>query len=221
MKLIKNESTGMELVQGITSKKISLPKFELALTMEATLSKPLVRSVFKGDNSQIGFTFVNATVKRFVDSFGFSTKMSPAQVEMLTVDTLENFGYESVEDIILFFKLARTGKFGSTGRGVDSNLIFGDWFPKYMDLKAQLREIIYDKEKTGHSLDQRGASYDDVMKRYKKDAKKSFTKIVSEHVEKITKNMDRQMLEDTIVDWEKDPKKKPYVKMLKAKRKVV
>jgi len=142
--------------------------FEMGLTIQSTFSKPNIRSVFKGETAQIGFSVVNVLVTRFINSFGFSTKLDPMQIEMITVDTLENFAYESIEDILLFFKMARSGKFGTTKRG--------------------------DK------LD---------------------TKKVEVYVDKITKDMDRQLLEDTILDWEKDPIKKKHIHILKAKRKTV
>ena len=70
---------------------------------------------------------------------------------MLTIDTLEHFSYESLEDIILFFKMARTGAFGSTKKGVDSNLIYGEWFPAYLEKKAQIRETNYTTEKSNRN----------------------------------------------------------------------
>ena len=220
MSLVNIENTGYKLVEAILSKKVALVNLEMSLTIPKTLSKPLVRTVFKEKND-LAFTFVGAIVKRFVDSFGFSTKMTPTQVEILTVDTLENFGYESVEDIILFFKMARSGKLGSTNRGVDSNLIFGEWFPKYMELKVEAREREHETHKSLKSIEQRGVEYSEVIKTYKNQALIAFKKKVSNYVDKITQDMDRQMLEDTIIDWQKNPEKQQYVYLLKAKRQKV
>ena len=193
--------------------------FEMGLTIQSTFSKPNIRSVFKGETAQIGFSVVNVLVTRFINSFGFSTKLDPMQIEMITVDTLENFAYESIEDILLFFKMARSGKFGTTKRGVDSNLIFGEWFQKYLEKKAELREQNYQKSKAETSRVQ--ASDEDVAVTYKKIQDKLDTKKVEVYVDKITKDMDRQLLEDTILDWEKDPIKKKHIHILKAKRKRV
>lgn len=176
-----------------------------------------MRSIFKKETSQIGFSVVNVLVTRFINSFGFSSKMDAMQIETLTVDTLEKFAYETLEDIVLFFKMARNGSFGATNRGVDSNLIYGDWFPKYLEKKAELREQIYLKEKAETSRTQ--ATDDDVKATYDKIKEKLMIKKVEEYVERITLNMDRQLLEDTIVDWDKDPIRKPYLYILKRKRK--
>lgn len=41
------------------------------------------------------------------------------------------------------------------------------------------------------------------------------------YVENLTKNMDRQMLEDTIIQWGKDDSFKNYLPMLKSQRRVI
>ena len=51
--------------------------------------------------------------------------------------------------------------------------------------------------------------------------KKNFVKRVENYIDKITAYMDRQMLEDTILDWSKNPGRKPYLDILKRKRKTI
>jgi hypothetical protein len=167
------------------------------------------------------FTLTTMLVKRFVDSFGFSTKMSEDQIEMLTVDTLDHFTYETIEDIILFFKMARSGRFGATNRGVDSNLIFGDWFPKYMEQKSIAREKSIQKEKIDQSTDKRGASKEDVLKYYKKQDDKTRIQECKKHCHKITRDMSRDQLEVEISKWENDDYYKDFVKYLKPYRRIV
>lgn len=191
----------------------------MGLSIEKTFDKPLFRSVFKGENAKIGFSVVRVLVTRFMESFGFSTKMSDNQIDTLTVDTLEKFNYETLDDIILFFKMARSGSFGATKKGVDSNLIYGEWFPMYLEKKAEIREQNYMKQKAETSRLQ--TTDDDVVSTYKKISENNMTKKVEIYVDEITKNMDRQLLEDTIIDWEKDPIKKPYLDILKRKRKTI
>lgn len=207
--------TTLNLSKNIVSGLANMPHIEMGLTIQQTFNSPNIRSVFKGENGSIGYSVVNVLVKRFLDSFGFSSKLNESQVEVLTVDILETFAYESLEDIILFLKMIRQGKFGTTNRGVDSNLILGEWLPKYLDLKADLREQNLIKENNERNTKQ--ISFEDVKKAYKKPTEK----VVSDYVDKITTNIDRQMLEDLITDWEKDPKRKPYVRILKNKRTVI
>ncbi|MEA9414359.1 hypothetical protein [Flavobacterium sp. PL02] len=206
----------LNLSKSIISGNAQMALVEMNLSIDQTFSKPNIRTVFKNENGTIGFSVVNVLVNRFINSFGFSTKLSNDQIEILTVDTLENFKYESLEDIIVFFKMARTGKFGSTKKGVDSNLIYGEWYPAYLELKADIREQNYTKEK--NVLNSNKITLEDVKKTYSKHQQKNFEKRVTAFVEKITKNIDRQMLEDLITDWEKDPARKPYLNILKKKR---
>lgn len=190
----------------------------MGVTLKGTFESSTIRSVFKGDNGQIGYSVVNVLVKRFIDSFGFSTKMNDIQIETLTVDTLERFAYETLEDVILFFKMARNGVFGSTMRGVDSNLIYGDWYPKYLELKSIEREKIVAKEQL--ELDNNLLSIEDVKKAYNKQHNSPQQKHdrLKALIDENTKDFTRQQLEDLISDWEKDDTKQKFLYALIAKR---
>ena len=127
---------GLNLAEGLISGKVSIARAELKLVVADVLNKPLMRAVFKNE-PDTGYNLVELLTRRFADSFGFSSKLSPNQIETLTIDILEAFNYETIEDIIIFLKMCRSGKFGVTGKGLDSNLILGDWFPKYMELESR------------------------------------------------------------------------------------
>lgn len=208
----------VELSKDIIDGKENVAMIEMSLNLQNTFSKPTIRTVFKGENGFIGFGVVKVLVIRFIDSFGFSTKMNDSQIETLTVDTLDRFSYESLEDIILFFKMARNGQLGSTHRGVDSNLIYGEWFPLYLEKKAEQREINYQKEKSLQFS--KNMSIEDVKKSYEKEkGKKSFfvDKVIA-YIEKITEGIDREQLEILIEEWMKDEEKKRYIYHLNKKR---
>jgi len=208
----------LDLSKNIIAGTTNLAMVEMGLTVKNTFESSNIRSVFKGEHGQIGFSVVNVLVKRFMDSFGFATKMNDIQIESLTVDTLEKFAFETLEDIILFFKMARTGSFGSTMRGVDSNLIFGEWFPLYLEFKAGEREKVYQKEKDSYRDGE--LTLEDVRKAYKSQMN-SPQKIHAELVKSInelTEGFTRQQLEDLISEWEKDESKAKFISELKKKR---
>lgn len=210
----------LDLAKNIVTGSVSVSVLEIGLTVDKNLDKPVIRGLFKNENGQIGFAVVKVLVNRFIDSFGFSTKLSENQLEVLTVDTLEKFSYDSLEDIILFFKLARSGTFGTTKRGVDSNLIFGEWFPIYMEMKAEAREREYIKNKK--TITESTISIDDVKKSYEKiKPNNSFRERVLIYIEKITEGINRLELEDLIQSWSEDEQKKPYLRELKAKRQTI
>lgn len=215
--LTQMQQETLNLAKAIITKNINLGSYELQLSIDKTLGKPIIKSSFKNENSQIGFTIVSLLVNRFIDTFGFSTKLNEAQIEILTIDTLEKFSYDSLEDIVLFFKLARSGTFGTTKRGVDSNLIFGEWFPMYMEMKAEAREREYIKNKK--TITQSTISIDDVKKTYEKiQVGNSFRDRVLNYIDKITEGISRLELEDLIQAWSEDEQKKEYLRELKAKR---
>lgn len=210
----------LDLAKNIVAGSVSVSVLEIGLTVDKNLDKPVIRGLFKNENGQIGFAVVKVLVNRFIDSFGFSTKLSENQLEVLTVDTLEKFSYDSLEDIILFFKLARSGTFGTTKRGVDSNLIFGEWFPMYMEMKAEAREREYIKNKK--TITESTLSIEEVKKSYEKiKPNNSFRDRVLIYIEKITEGINRLELEDLIQAWSEDEQKKPYLRELKAKRQTI
>ncbi len=210
----------LDLAKNIVAGSVSVSVLEIGLTVDKNLDKPVIRGLFKNENGQIGFAVVKVLVNRFIDSFGFSTKLSESQLEVLTVDTLEKFSYDSLEDIILFFKLARSGTFGTTKRGVDSNLIFGEWFPIYMEMKAEAREREYIKNKK--TITESTLSIKEVKKSYEKiKPNNSFRDRVLIYIEKITEGINRLELEDLIQAWSEDEQKKPYLRELKAKRQTI
>lgn len=210
----------LDLAKNIVAGSVSVSVLEIGLTVDKNLDKPVIRGLFKNENGQIGFAVVKVLVNRFIDSFGFSTKLSESQLEVLTVDTLEKFSYDSLEDIILFFKLARSGTFGTTKRGVDSNLIFGEWFPMYMEMKAEAREREYIKNKK--TITESTLSIEDVKNSYEKiKPNNSFRDRVLIYIDKITDGINRLELEDLIQAWSEDEQKKPYLRDLKAKRQTI
>jgi len=207
----------LDLSKAIISGSAQLPMIEMSLNIKNTLELPLIRSVFKNENGPIGYAVVNVLVNRFLGSFGFSTKPSENIIEAITVDTLENFSYETLEDIILFFKMCRQGAFGTTTKGLDSNFIYGEWFPKYMEKKAEIREAEYVKIKNDNnsSVNNFEEYYKNRQEIKNKEAAKKQTEF---EIDEMVKRMDRQMLEDTIVDWEKKPEMQPFLDYLRRKR---
>ncbi len=213
----KQQAT-LDLSKLIVKGKGSLAAKEMQLTITDTLTKPILKTVFKLDTT-LAFSVTKVLVKRFLNSFAFATKLTEDQVDILTVDALDKFSHESLEDMILFFKMARSGRFGATKKGVDSNLIFGEWFPLYLELKSKERESIIELKKQPSKTFGKGMQ--DVYITYKEAYLRNVEKSKKEYIDRFTANMDRQMLEDTITTWERDKELKKYVPLLKKKRRTV
>ncbi len=204
------------MAKAIISGAANVSMLELNTNFTKNIRSPAIQSVFKSEeDTLIGLSTIKILVDRFADSFGFSTKMNASQSETLCIDTFDNFRGESLGDIILFFKMARNGYFGSTHRGIDSNLIFGDWFPKYMEQKSTEREKIYQKEKKEQIKPE--ITIEDVRRSYEKHNASMLQK-VNNYVEKITEGITRDELETIISEWRKDEEKSKYIRILTNKR---
>lgn len=211
----------------VTAKKIingtqNVSMMEMSLKIEKTFEKPLMKSVFKSEEGGvIAFGVIQVLIKRFLESFGFSTKPSQNLIDMMAVDALTKFEYETLDDIVIFFKMCRQGDLGATIRGIDSNLVFGEWFPKYMEIKAQKREEIYTKEKS----DLNKKNNEGAVSKFYEEKRTEKIKIQKEEnmkyeIDLMVRNMDRQMLEDTIFDWSQKEDMKDSISYLKTKRKL-
>jgi len=210
--LIQRQAQTMLIAKGILEGNLKVTSLELQLTIDKSFEKPLIRSVFKTDEEKLlSFGVVSMIVTKFLESFGFSSKPSQTMIDTITVDTLSKFQYETLDDIVIFFKMCRQGDFGTTGRGVDSNLIFGEWLPKYLEIKAEKRERIIESNK--NPMTENNAVEQFYAKRRIEKARKEKEDRIRLEIDEMVKSMDRQMLEDTIVDWNKKEEMKPYIRL--------
>ncbi|MCD8412755.1 hypothetical protein [Tenacibaculum finnmarkense] len=195
---------------------------ERGLTIKQTLKYPILKEVFRGDNGVLAYTFMSVLVTRFLEGFTFTTKLPNSQIEILISDSLERFQNETLIDVVIFFKKARKGEYGVAKKGIDANIIFGDWLPQYFEEKAIVRE---NDTKNRQNIQNSNVDASKVAHSYKLLAEKKAKEIklanVKAHISAITVNADKQILEDLIFDWERCPKRKPFVHLLKLKRKII
>ena len=219
--LMESLQETLSISKAIVSGSQNIGLMELQLSIEKTFDKPLMSKVFKGENEgTIAFGVVEVLINRFIESFGFSTKPNKTIVDMMVVDALTKFKYETLDDLIIFLKMCRQGEFGTTHKGIDSNLVFGSWLPQYLDLKAQKREINYQKSKAELETNNNAVSQYYAKARADK-ANKEQRQLAEKEIDAMVKKMDRQMLEDTISDWESKEEMKPYLDYLKRKRQII
>ncbi|MEG2510417.1 MAG: hypothetical protein RSA74_13295 [Chryseobacterium sp.] len=138
---MEQETTLPERSQRLMQCLVSEDKFELiqverSLTVEKCLSAPLLVNQKQNEPELIKSIFL--IVKRFNDLVNVGKKMNEDQMIALSADLFERFGGESLEDVMLFFKMARSGEFGDLYR-LDSIVVLS-WVDKYLDLKITARE---------------------------------------------------------------------------------
>lgn len=120
-----------------------LAKVEKGLSVEKCLSAPLLVNQKEAHEVLVQSIFI--IIKRFNDMVNVGRKMNEDQMIAMSFDLLEKFGSESLEDIMLFFKMARNGDFGDFFR-LDSVVVLS-WIPKYFDLKTEARELAIENER--------------------------------------------------------------------------
>jgi len=199
---------------------LNLNFIETRLKIENVFEQPLMRSVFKTDSEAlVSFGVVSLVVNRFLESFGFSNKPSQTIIDTMVVDAISKFDYETLDDLIIFFKMCRQGDFGTTGRGLDSNLVFGEWLPKYLEIKADKRERYVDVKKPTEDENNAVSQYYAKIRK-EKEWKEKRQRIELE-IDGMVKNMTRQELEETITEWTLKEDMKPFLDYLKRKRQII
>lgn len=83
-------------------------------------------------------------ILRFNRLLNVSKPMDDEQMTVLALDLVEAFEYDTLEDVILLFKMARNLKFGNIYR-VDPPTILS-WIPIYMEQKAVEREHLHKQQ---------------------------------------------------------------------------
>lgn len=154
---------------------------------------------------------------RLSDNFNVGKKFTEEQAIVMAFDLMEVFGYETLEDVVLMFKMARQGKIGD-GKDfkLDSQTVFHKWIPDYLNLKAEFRENEHTKAKKKIDTLESSTSFYDFRK-LQKENKDKLDKVIR-YIDKITTGIDRPSLEKLIKEWNSDPIKKEYVSLLKTKR---
>lgn len=207
----------------ILTAPIQLISLERQLQPKDVFENAPLGEVYKGDFSVIGFKTVHTLVNRFLESFAFTTKLTESQKQILTSDTLDAFKFDTLEDIILFFKNARKGNYGVAKKGVDANTILGDWLPQYLEEKARFREeLLADKKAKNTTFITDTSKTIAFYQEHEKNKKaQALANKMMDLANEAAKDIDRQMLEDLILHWTKDAELRPFVNLLKVKRKQI
>lgn len=211
--------TTSELISLIAANDLpSLALYERQMTLQKAIEGTTLHKLSKTINDENLVVIIVYLIDRVSENFNVGKKFTEGQSFIMALDLLDVFKHENLEDILLMFRMARTGKIGD-GKDykLDSQTVFHKWIPQYLEMKIDQREQMHSREKNMTFSNQ--ISLEDVRKAYEK--KKSAQKIEDEKNEKIdeiTKGFTREQLENLITEWEHDPTKKPMLSYLIKKR---
>ena len=103
---------------------------------------------------------------------------------------------------------------------IDGQNVLTKWMPEYLDKKyaeiERMHKIVKKTEETGECAVELFYRKQREKKKLKEQQEKMYHEI-----DKMTKGMDRQMLEDTITEWENKLELKNYLDYLKSKRREI
>jgi hypothetical protein len=89
---------------------------------------------------------VFAIVAEYMEHFNVKMSMTDKQIQFFSEQFVEQFGHESLDDLILCLKSAAGGKFGEIYNSIDPPILF-KWFRLHLDSKYQEREKIEGRKK--------------------------------------------------------------------------
>ena len=222
MPIISNPQS-IQLMQCLGSNnEVGLIVFEKNLNLSNAIDGTKLQKLEKVVGEVNTITAVCYLLNRFNSNFNVGKSLTQTQSALLASDIVEKYPYETIEDVVLMLKQVRQGIIGD-GKDykLDGQNVLSKWFPEYLDRKYAEIERQH-KKMQNENIKKLDDKDHPVMQFYAKrrlqKAQEEKIKNMRLEIDSMVKNMDRQMLEDTIVDWEKKEELKPYLDYLKRKR---
>lgn len=124
----------------IFEKEISIDK-----AIKATKTYELVRTV----GERVTLQAFSGAIIMSTEFFNTGVQMSESQAVQTASLIIEQYPYETFQDLVLCLKNAKIGRYGKIYR-VDGQTIF-EWFRQYLDEKYERFEQIKHQEKVSHN----------------------------------------------------------------------
>jgi hypothetical protein len=202
-----------------TNNEVDLLMYEKNLTLKSAIDGTKINKFEKLLGERETATVITYFLMRFSKNFNVGKNITDGQAPLIAIDIIEKYPYETIEDVFLCLKQARQGIIGD-GKDykLDGQTILAKLLPEYLDRKYAEVERLNKKVETPTENTAVELYYAKLRKQ--KKAEEERKKIESE-IDEMVKLMDKQMLEDTIFDWERKPEMKPYLDYLKRKRTII
>lgn len=213
----------VQLMQCLASNdEVGLIVFEKNLKLQNAIDGTKLKKLEKQVGEVGTITAICYLLNRFNSNFNVGKSLSITQAALLAADIVEKYPYETIEDVVLLLKQVRQGIIGD-GKDykLDGQNVLAKWFPEYLEKKYIEFERVK-KQEIDSIVAENNSKDHPVTKFYEKQRKEKARaekeKAMKAEIDEMVKSMDRQMLEDTIVDWEKKEEMKPFLDYLRRKR---
>lgn len=212
-----------------------LAMFESNLSVVSAMDGTMIRLLDR-QNKKLIIKMLVYLISRMNDNYNMNNKLNDNQIILLSIDLLDVFSYETIEDVVMMFKLARRGQLGTKIYRLDSQIIFQEWVPTYLELKAVEREKQHLEVKEKNKIDFNSKSnWNDESKKnlrklinkisIKKEPKKNNVGAMKNKKEFIKelkvncKRMSKKSLKQVIEKWSKMVHYTDYMDILKTELK--
>lgn len=124
---------------------------ETDLSINKCLNMPTIYDIKKEMSAKVILKSIQEIVLNSARTFKYSENMDFSQAAILASDLLNYFRNESLEDIVLMFRMIRQGELGSGKGRLDHDVIFNIFVPAYLEKKAETREKQIRNEKAKYN----------------------------------------------------------------------
>lgn len=138
------------VINNSPEKLMEVADLELSLTISKCLALPTIYEMSQQSSRRNVLIVIRTLILMSAKSFKFAEKMDEETATLLTTDLYSYFKFESLEDVVLMLKMARTGQLGSGKGRLDSDTLFNIFIPNYLLFKADEREKIYLRQKNSN-----------------------------------------------------------------------
>ena len=125
----------------VNNNELRLIGIESSLSVGAAMESVHIRNLDRYIGKPNIVKAITYLTLRFAENFNMRGNFDAVQAAILANDLFDVFGYETLEDVVMMYKLARQGRIGD-GKDfkLDGQTVMHKWVPTYLELKAIERE---------------------------------------------------------------------------------
>lgn len=153
----------------------ALIKQQANMNIAKALKGVVLQKLMNAESQNMVAKAIFVITKLGTQQFNVKQNMSDAQLSAFSIDFTQKHPFETIEDLIMMFKMARTGSFQKHYQMIDGVVLF-QWFDEYLQRKDEHRLHIHREKKQEHNDEElpkeQQALRDKWVNKIKEDLKK-------------------------------------------------
>ena len=127
---------------------VALARIEREMNVSVAMDSVSIRVLHRHIGVNNILKAISYLTLRLAENFNMRGNFNDTQAAVLANDLFDVFGYETLEDVVMMYKLARQGKIGD-GKDfkLDGQTVLHKWVPAYLELKSIERENQHQRRK--------------------------------------------------------------------------